>query len=175
MRSNTPGRQAGARKAFLGFDACSFQKWLTSWVIKVQPSPSACFWASCPSSLSVQIKNTCQVYAGRALPSRKHQSYSKRLLLDWCPHYKDHHTPNVSNRVPVTPQDTFNCYTRMLENITDLSTCFQLWQLWFCIVDQIVWSHNSNGSSSDHQSLKHFRIKVLSFFGWGTQVLNGFT
>lgn len=55
-RALPPGRQAGARKAFLGFDAWSFQKWFTSWVMKVQPSPSACFWASCPSSLSAQIK-----------------------------------------------------------------------------------------------------------------------
>lgn len=55
-RALSPGRQAGARKAFLGFDAWSFQKWFTSWVMKVQPSPSACFWASCPSSLSAQIK-----------------------------------------------------------------------------------------------------------------------
>lgn len=45
-----PGRQAGAKKAFLGLDAWSFQKWFTSWVMKLQQSPSSCFWGSLPSS-----------------------------------------------------------------------------------------------------------------------------
>lgn len=45
-----PGRQAGAKKAFLGLDAWSFQKWFTSWVMKLQQSPSNCFWGSLPSS-----------------------------------------------------------------------------------------------------------------------------
>ena len=45
-----PGRQSGATKAFLGLEAWSFQKWFTSWVMKLQPSPSTCFCGSFPSS-----------------------------------------------------------------------------------------------------------------------------
>ena len=45
-----PGRQAGAKKAFLGLEAWSFQKWFTSCVMKLQESPSNCFWGSRPSS-----------------------------------------------------------------------------------------------------------------------------
>lgn len=49
-----PGKQAGARKAFLGLRAWSFQKLLTSCITKLQPSVSACFN---PSSLRSKKKN----------------------------------------------------------------------------------------------------------------------
>lgn len=76
---------------------------------------------------------------------------------------------NVSSTIPVTPnqipQDMFRYHKRNLKKKPDICTCFQLQQLGFRIMDQIVGSHNSNGASSDDQPLKHFRIKVLSFFG----------
>lgn len=60
-----PGKQAGAKKAFLGFRAWSFQKLVTSCMMKLQLSVFACFSPSFPSSPVSKHKNNHHHCAGK--------------------------------------------------------------------------------------------------------------
>lgn len=45
-------------------------------------------------------------------------------------------------------------------------------QLGFCVVNKVVWAHNGDGPSGNHQSLEYFWIQVLSIMCAGVQTLH---
>lgn len=87
-RLHVPGRQAGARKAFFGFRAWSFQKLFISCVMKLQLSLSPCF---CPSSVISGLRQEEHrlLWSGSPLQSLYQWSFAA-----WHNGYRNYWQPN---------------------------------------------------------------------------------